>query len=235
MKAERSLLAIIPARAGSKGVRNKNLRPLAGKPLVAWTIEAARSSSRVDRVVVSTDSEAIAEAARAWGADVPFRRPKKYATDRAAVAGVVVHALKRLARDEGRTYDDFVVLQPTSPLRTAAHIDAAAAALCRRPDADALVSVVEARESPYWMKVIDNRGGLRPFLSGRRAYPRRQDLPRVYVLNGALYMGRSARFLDRPDFYAGTCLAFVMDRASSLDIDDADDFAYGEYLLARRG
>ncbi len=230
----RSLLAIIPARGGSKTIKDKNIRSLAGRPLLAWTIEAAKTSKYVDRVVVSTDSKAIAEISKTWGADVPFLRPPDLATDEAPGNDVIVHCLRWIRENEPRAYDFFIYLQPTSPLRTSAHIDAAMERLVGDPAAEALVSVAEAADHPYWLKSIDGRGRLASWRPDGRPISRRQDLPKLYVLNGAIYIALSHVFDAHPDFYAGPCLGFVMDRTSSVDIDDENDFAFAEFLLSRR-
>jgi N-acylneuraminate cytidylyltransferase/CMP-N,N'-diacetyllegionaminic acid synthase len=230
----RSLLAIIPARGGSKTIKDKNIRSLAGRPLIAWTIEAAKTSKYVDRVVVSTDSEAIAGISKTWGADVPFLRPPDLATDEAPGNDVIVHCLRWIRENEPRAYDFFIYLQPTSPLRTSAHIDAAMEQMVGDPAAEALVSVAEAADHPYWLKIIDDRGRLASWRPDGRPMSRRQDLPKLYILNGAIYIARPHVFDAHPDFYAGPCLGFVMDRTSSVDIDDENEFAFAEFLLNRR-
>jgi N-acylneuraminate cytidylyltransferase/CMP-N,N'-diacetyllegionaminic acid synthase len=230
----RSVLAVIPARGGSKGIKDKNIRELAGKPLIAWTIEAAKKSKYIDRAIVSTDSPKIAEISRTWGAETPFNRPPKLATDRASTNDVILHCLKWIHQNEHKTYDYFVLLQPTSPLRNSAHIDDAVEKMIADRNADSLVSIVESKENPYWTKIIDKKGRLRPFLPDREHHSRRQDLPKTYVLNGAIYISKSKTFMTNPDLFGGKCLPYIMDRESSVDIDDEDDFFYAEYLIARR-
>ncbi len=230
----RSILAVIPARGGSQGIKDKNIRELGGKPLIAWTIEAAKKSKYIDRAIVSTDSTKIADISRTWGAEVPFIRPPGLATDRASTNAVILHGLKWIDQNEHKTYDDFVLLQPTSPLRNSAHIDDAVEKMTADRSADSLVSVVASKENPYWTKIIDKRGRLLPFLPDREHPSRRQDLPKTYALNGAIYISKSKTFMTNPDLFGGKCLAYVMDRESSVDIDDEDDFLYAEYLIARR-
>src|SRR5262245_42726679 len=168
-------LGLITARESSKRLPGKNLKPLCGKPLISYTIEAALASSRLDRVVVSTDGEEIAAVARRWGAEVPFLRPKELATDEASSVDVMVHTLSWFQRQENASPDALVLLQPTSPLRTATHIDEAIA-LYEARKADCVVAVSEPDRHPYWMKTIDAEGQLIPFLPiDSRRYHRKQS------------------------------------------------------------
>ena len=160
------VLAVIPARGGSKGLPGKNILPVGGKPLIAYSIDAARACAAVDRVIVSSDDDAIIAAARACGCDVPFRRPDELATDTAASIDVILHAL-----DQVPGYDYVVLLQPTSPLRTAADIDAACERLAGH-GAQACVSVSPVEQSPYWMYHISDGGELKPTATKSRVVSR---------------------------------------------------------------
>lgn len=218
------VLAVVPARGGSKGVPGKNVRVVGGKPLIVWTIEAARAASHIDRLVVSSDDDAIIAAARAADADVPFRRPAHLATDSAATIDVVFHALDQLPG-----FEFVVLLQPTSPMRSSADIDAALEC-CIRADAPACVSVAEAEQSPYWMFNLDAVGHLRPLLGETHAASRRQDLPPVYVLNGAVYVANCAWLRQARSFVTPETVAYLMPPARSVDIDTELDMIAFESL-----
>lgn len=227
MIANLSVLAIIPARGGSKGLPGKNLRPLAGLPLIAWSIAAARACPAIDDVIVSTDDPAIAAAARAAGARVPFLRPAELATDSARTIDVVHHALGALPQPP----DLLVLLQPTSPLRQAEDITAALTR-CIDAGADTCVSVTPSAKSPAWMYQIDPAGRMRPLLEDRPTGRRRQDLPPVYVLNGAVYVARTPWLLAHDGFIAPNGVASVMPPERSVDIDTLLDFRLAELLMA---
>lgn len=214
----KKVLALITARGGSKGLPRKNLLPACGRPLIAWTIGAAAEAEFVNRVVVSTDDDEIMEAARAWGGDVPFRRPSALASDTASSIDVVLHALDQLPG-----FDYVVLLQPTSPLRTAADIDAALK-LAAASGAPSCVSVCEASQSPYWMYQLDNDGKLTPVLDSPLSLSRRQDLPPVYVPNGAIYVARVDWLRRTRSFLGGGSIAYPMPVERSLDIDTLEDF-----------
>jgi CMP-N,N'-diacetyllegionaminic acid synthase len=211
------VLAVIPARGGSKGVPGKNIREAGGKPLIAWAIDAARGVERIDRAIVSSDDAAIIAAARKLGADVPFVREARLASDQAAAIDVVLDAL---ARCPGHAW--VVLLQPTSPLRTAADIDGAIDR-CIEAKAPSCVSVCAVSESPYWMYRIGAGGQLQPLL-GEASQARRQDLPAVYVLNGAIYVARADWLARGKSFVGADTVAYVMPAERSLDIDTEDDF-----------
>jgi N-acylneuraminate cytidylyltransferase len=218
----KSVLALIPARGGSKGVPRKNVRLAGGKPLIAWTIEAAKRSRYVDRVVLSSDDAEIIETAKKWGCEVPFKRSPELATDQASSASVVVDALERVPG-----FDYVVLLQPTSPLRTGADIDACLEK-CLKDNADSCVSVTEAEQSPYWMYALDARGRMKPLLNGSETADRRQDLPKVLALNGAVYVARSDWFREKRGFVAENTVCVVMPAERSLDIDTEMDMKYLE-------
>lgn len=211
-------LALITARGGSKGLPRKNVLPAGGKPLIAWTIEAAQQSRSVDKVVLSSDDDEIMEAAEKWGCDVPFRRPAFLASDTASSMDVVKHALNELPG-----YDYVILLQPTSPMRTAYDIDAAFSLLqsCRAPSC---VSVCEAEQSPYWMYKIGSDNRLEELLTKSELVTRRQDLPPVYVLNGAIYIAKVDWLREKGSFLEDGCVAYLMPKDRSIDIDNAGDF-----------
>lgn len=219
-------LALIPARAGSKGVPGKNIRTLAGKPLIAWTIEAALASRHIDRVVVSSDGADILAAARDWGAETPFVRPTELARDDTPGIDVVLHALAQLPG-----FDWVVLLQPTSPLRLAADIDAAIET-CREANAPACVSVTMPSKSPYWMYTLAGDGRMCPLIEQASLPTRRQDLPAVYALNGAVYVAR-VDWLERTrSFLTAETVAYTMLPERSIDIDTELDFRVAELVMS---
>lgn len=218
MIAGRSVLALIPARGGSKGLPGKNILAVNGRPLLAWTVDAARRSDYVDRVVLSSDDETIAAAALACGCEVPFRRPSELASDTAATIDVALHALAELPG-----HDWLVLLQPTSPLRAAADIDAALER-CVTTGARTCVSVTAVEQSPYWMYRMGGDQRLVPIIETPPGITRRQDLPAVYALNGAVYVADVGELKRTRSFVNADTVAHVMPTERSIDIDTAADF-----------
>ena len=217
------ILAIIPARGGSKGVSRKNIRDLAGKPLIAWTIEASLASSGLNRVIVSTENDEIAAISRDLGADVPFLRPAELAADDTTTLAVLQNVLARLKAEEGYIPDVVMTLQPTSPLRTARHIDEAISLFEADTNADSLVSCIEVPHifHPESVMNADKDGYLRPYLDQPQP-TRRQDKAPVFARNGAaIYMTRT-KCLDK-FIFGGNLIAYPMDEVSSLDIDSEQD------------
>lgn len=212
------VLALITARGGSKGLPRKNILLAAGKPLVAWTIDAAISAECVERVVLSSDDHEIMDAARSAGCDVPFCRPAHLATDVATSIDVVLHALDQLPG-----FEYVVLLQPTSPLRTAEDIDAAFG-LMIESGAPSCVSVCDVDQSPYWMYKVAAGNKLERLLSGMDRVTRRQDLPPIYILNGAIYIANIDWLRVNKSFVGVETVAYLMPKERSLDIDTAQDF-----------
>lgn len=227
-----SILGLITARGGSKGIPRKNLADLNGKPLIAWTIEAGLKSNDLDRVIVSTDDQEIAVVARQYGAEVPFMRPAELAADRSAHIPVIQHALQWVEKACGRLPEYVCLLQPTSPFRTAEHINQAVA-LLREKTADAVVGVCEAKTHPFLTRKIDEHGLLQPFMSIPSGYLRRQDFPPAYEINGAIYLCRSSIVMKEETLLPEKTRAFVMDEKASLDIDTPDDLAYAKVQLVK--
>lgn len=226
------ILAIVPARGGSQGVPRKNIRILAGRPLIAYTINAALESKYHLRVVVSTDDESIAEIAKGIGAEVPFLRPSHLARNDTPMLPVLQHAMECLKKD-GYRPDIIVVLQPTSPLRTSKHIDQAISILVNT-GADSVVSVCEVEYSPYWMKKIDQSGRVAPFLDTEKEYNRRQDLPKVYRLNGAIFITRPDIIMNEDRLLGDDTRAYIMEPEDSIDIDTEFDFRVAELIMKER-
>ena len=228
------VLALVPARGGSKGVPRKNLRVVAGKPLLQWTLEASAAAERVERTVVTTDDPEIAELARALGAEVPFQRPAELAGDEVPDFPVYRHALDRLAEKDGYEPDAVAWLRPTSPLRMADDIDAAVE-LLERSGADAVRSVSPSEYHPYWMKRLEE-GRLLPLIEGANesTHPRRQLLPEVFRLNGAVDVIRCASVAHDGPLFGGTIAGYAMPRERSVDIDDELDLELAALLLDRQ-
>lgn len=218
------VLALIAARGGSRGVPRKNLRIAGGKPLLVWTAEAARASRYVDRVVTSTDDEEIRDEALRCGSEVPFMRPARLATDDATSVDVALDALGRLP---GFGY--LVLLQPTSPLRTAEDIDRAIE-LCSAAGAPSCVTVRRAAESPWWMYTVGDGRRLEPVVPGARA-TRRQELPPAYLLNGAVYVAETSALSAHRAFVMPGTVALEMPDERSVDIDTEADLALADQRL----
>lgn len=234
-----TVLGIITARGGSKGVPGKNLKLLAGQPLLAYTVAAARASRSLDRVILSTDDDAIAAAGRALGCEVPFIRPAELARDDTPHLPVIQHAADWMRDQAGYRPDAVMVLQPTSPLRTAGDIDAASA-LLESSGADSVLSVSEVpgHSHPARTLRLDANGTAVLYASGepvRRRINRRQDLPEAWVMNGAIYACRTGLLAGpQASLYGDRVVAYRMPAERSVSIDDMDDWAAAERALLAR-
>jgi CMP-N-acetylneuraminic acid synthetase len=225
------VLFVIPARGGSKRLPRKNILPLAGKPLIAWTIEAALQSGIAGEVCVSTDDEEIARVSRDFGASVPFLRPPELASDTAGSAAVVLHAIEFYRQVQGRDFGTVAFLQPTSSLRNAEDVRAAFE-LLRDRGAENVVSVCPVDHSPLWSNVLPEDGSLKGFIRDEVKGKRSQDLPQYYRLNGAIYICAVDRFLrDRSLLLETKAYAYVMSQEHSIDIDTELDFRFAEALI----
>ncbi len=225
----KKVLAIIVARGGSKGLPGKNLAPCGGRPMLEWTIEAARGSTLVDRTIISSDDPAILDAARRAGVEVPFVRPSELATDEAPMFGVVEHAVSTL--DDGSAIG--VLLQVTSPLRSADDIDAALR-MMERTGAPSVVGVAEATKPPYWMFALGEGERVSPLFPEHFTAPRRQALPKAYSPNGAIYVFDLAWFRAGRLFITPETAAYVMPAERSVDVDTSMDLALADLLLRAR-
>jgi len=225
-----NILALIPARGGSKGIPRKNLAQLCGRPLITWTIAAARSASCITRIVVSTDDGEVSRVARENGAEAPFLRPAELATDTTPGIEPVIHAVEWLDANERYQPDLVMLLQPTSPLRTSADIQASVE-LFNKSGADAVVSVTEAEHHPYWMKRFGPGGRLEDFVRLGEVPARRQDLPPAYALNGAIYLIKREVLLSGRTLFPADTAGYVMPRERSLDIDSLLDLRVAGLLL----
>ncbi len=228
-----TILALVTARGGSKGLPGKNILPLAGRPLIGWTIEAARDSGRLDRIILSTDDPAIVEVARSHGAEAPFLRPTELARDDSPHIDAVLHALQWLDRHDGYRPDFVLLLQPTSPLRTSRDIGAAIA-MAESGAADSVVGVTQTHDHPYLARRMSSDGLLFPFVPCDIDYPRRQDLSPAYAVNGAIYLNRRERLLATRSFESGRAVGYEMPAERSLQIDTAWDFHLCDLVLRHR-
>lgn len=221
------VLAIVPARGGSKGVTRKNIRNLAGMPLIAWTIEEAKKSKYIDRLILSSEDNEIIETAKEYGCDIPFVRPVHLAEDTTSGIEPVLHALKEIVG-----YDYVILLQPTSPLRIVEDIDGCIENLIETKS-PACVSVTKPTNSPYWMYTVNSEGKVVPLIEQDGLTIRRQDLPVVYALNGAVYVAEVNWLKQNKSFLAPETVAFIMPNDRSYDIDTEDDFLWCEWLMQR--
>ena len=221
-------VGIITARGGSKGLPRKNIRPLAGKPLLAWTADAARGAKRLARVILTTDDPEIAEVGRAAGLDVPFMRPAELALDTTPTLPVLQHAVGWL-ESSGDRYDAIVLLEPTSPLRTSAMIDACVE-LLETTGADSVVTVlpVPAEHNPHWVYFRDERGHLRIATGEANPIGRRQDLPPAFHRDGSVFAMRRDVLVEQGSLYGARLVGHPVDPACSINIDTAEDWERAE-------
>lgn len=226
------IVAIIPARGGSKGIPRKNIRNLCGKPLIAHTIEEARKSNYIDRVIVSTEDSEIASIGKSYGAEIPFLRPIELSQDDTPGIDPIIHCVEWLIENEDYTPDYVICLQCTTPFRNSIQIDEAIKTLIDS-DKESLVSLCESDISPYWMKKIEN-GHIVDFMNDSKFYARRQETPPVYKLNGAIYISRVNNLLQNRNWYTNQTQAFIMNKVTSLDIDDILDFKFAEFLFKEK-
>lgn len=223
----KTVLAIIPARGGSKGIPRKNIKILAGKPLIAWTIEEAKKSKFIDRLILSSEDDEIIKVAQEWGCEVPFVRPVELARDDTPGIEPVIHAINTIEEK----YDYVVLLQPTSPLKSVDDIDGCIET-CLTSCAPSCVSVTEVDQHPHWMYTIDALGCLSPIIQQKKETNCRQDLPSVYVLNGAVYIAQSIFLANERSFLTSMTKAYVMTKERSLDIDEDMDLKLCEILMS---
>jgi len=227
----KNILGLIPARGGSKGLPRKNIKPLLGKPLIAWTIEQALASKYLDRVVVSTDDKEIAEISKKYRADISFIRPKELAEDNAKRIEVVLHTIDWFREnDKRKQYDLIMLLQPTSPLRNSEDIDKAIELLFLK-EAKAIVSVCEVDHHPLWANTLSKDGSMKDFIRKEIMNKNRQELPIFYRLNGAIYLAYCDYIKEQESFFGENTFAYIMPRERSIDIDDEIDFELVEILI----
>jgi len=225
----KSVLAIIPARGGSKRLPRKNVLSLAGKPLIVWTIEAAQKTKYIDRIIVSTDDQEIVAVSKKAGAEIIIRHDD-LASDTATSFDVVKHVIDTI--DE--KYDFTLLLQPTSPLRTEHHIDEACELLIQK-NADAIISVTEMDHSPLWANTLPEDGDMGHFLKAEIIGKRSQDLQKYYRLNGAIYICRTEKLLTEKSFFiSDKIFAYKTIKETSVDIDEYSDLLFAQWLLSQK-
>lgn len=225
MKNSPKILGIIPARGGSKGIKNKNIIDIKGKPLISWTIEAAHKSSVINKTIVSSDSEDIISVARKLGCDA-IKRPPNLANDDTPSIDVVLHALELC-----KGFDYIILLQPTSPLRDYKEIDQAYSKMINLK-AESCVSLCAVDKSPYWMYQVDKTSyRLTNVMSKNNKYLRRQDTPEVHILNGAIYISEVSLILKTKKLVSDKTIGYIMPQYKSIDIDSIKDLNYFKSLL----
>jgi N-acylneuraminate cytidylyltransferase/CMP-N,N'-diacetyllegionaminic acid synthase len=224
-----TVVCVIPARGGSKGVPRKNIKPLAGKPLIAYTIEQSLQSEYIDRTIVSTEDKEIADISRKYGAEVPFMRPDVLAGDQVATVDVLLHAIKWLEEEDKYNFEILVLLHTTTPLRTVIDIDACIDLLVSS-EAGNVFSVTEAHRNPYFNIVEADNNGIAT-LAKKGDFTTRQSAPKVYDMNSSIYVWWKDILKSEKKIFLKNSLIYIMPKERSLDIDDNLDFKIAEFLI----
>ena len=231
----KSVIGIVPARAGSKGLPRKNIAPLCGKPLIAWSIEAGLRSQYIDLVIVSTDSNKIAGISAEYGASVPFIRPAELATDETPTIDVVIHALEYLNNQRKQRFDYTVLLEPTSPLRDEADIDRAIKQLVDNVGASSLVGISRTEaQNPEFLVCLSENNFLRGFDQSEIKPVRRQEIKDVYFLEGSIYVSDTKTLIARRTFCHQETLGCIFPKWKSLEVDDLEDLIMVEALMLHK-
>lgn len=225
-------IAIIPARSGSKGLPDKNIKTLNGKPLLWYSVNAAIKSGMFDEIMVSTDSEEYAKIAQSCGAKVPFLRSEANSGDASGTFDAVREVLEHY-RKAGREFENVTILQPTSPFRSGEDIKRAFN-LFKEKDAKAVVSVCKAEHPIFWYNTIDENLSMEKFNESVKNAARRQDAQDYYRLNGAIYIVDVNVVISKKSLYENDCYAYIMEEKNSIDIDTIEDFEYAEFLINKR-
>lgn len=227
----KNIVCLIPARGGSKGIKKKNIKQLNGKPLIGWTIEEAKKARYINDIYVSSEDDEILKVSKQFGVEL-LKRDEKLALDTTSSMEVVIDFIKQL-KEKNIAYNHLLLLQCTSPLRRVCHIDEAIERYLNSLDkCDSLISIVEQEEHPYLARKIRNNGTLEDFMEfDKNIYYRRQDYPKVYHINGAIYMAKVDALLKEKTFETKRTYGYVMDKISSVDIDDEMDFRLAEWML----
>tara|TARA_Y100000310_G_scaffold249098_1_gene255114 strand:+ start:2601 stop:3350 length:750 start_codon:yes stop_codon:yes gene_type:complete len=229
----KKVLAYIPARSGSKGIKDKNIIPLFGKPLIAYSIESARKSKYVDEVIVSTDSEKYAEVSREYGANVPFIRPSELATDLAKEMDTTLHLIKWVEDNLEEKYDYIIRLQCTSPLRTSEDIDKAIE-LMEEKGADSIISVNECLVTPVWTNTLPEDLSMKDFIKPEYKYKNRQELPIFYQLNGSVFIAKWELIKEKGSWYYDKSYACILPKENSIDIDEEMDLLIASTIMKKK-
>lgn len=230
MYKDKRILAIIPARGGSKGLPGKNIRELCGKPLIAWSIEHAQKSKYIDDIFISTDSQEIADVAEKYGAPCPELRPAEYAVDTAPSSAFIIYTLEKMAKEKV-PYDYFILLEPTSPLRDETDVDKSIGMLIDNPEVESCVGVCKAEDvHPAFMLTLNESGLIQPYEPKFRLL-RRQDLTPVYYFEGSVYVSSVKAYLDKKTFYHDKTLPYIVPKWKSFEVDDVIDFTIIEAMM----
>lgn len=228
-----SILCIIPARGGSKGLPGKNIRDLAGEPLISHSINVAKSSNMFDEIMVNTDSDDIAIIAKQYGASVPFIRPAELAGDKSQIMDTYLFTIEYY-RKKGIYFDAVMVLLPTAPLRNVEDI-VGAINLMKSRKADSVVTVCEVDHPPFWMNTLEDDCSMKTFFKEEYRHKNRQELPTYYRINGAIYLAMTETLIRDRDWYSSEVYAYKMPRERSVDIDSVLDFKIAEMIIAEKG
>jgi N-acylneuraminate cytidylyltransferase/CMP-N,N'-diacetyllegionaminic acid synthase len=235
MIERKKVLAVIPARGGSKGIPKKNIVPFCGKPLIEWTIIEALKSKYIDKLIVSTDSTEIAEVARNLGAEIPFMRPNELSTDESDSVSSITHTIHQISEMDENKYDFVILLEPTSPLREVADIDGALEELVLNPLAESIVGIARAEsQNPAFLLRKNETGYLEPYESNSKSFVRRQEIAEYYYLEGTVYISLVGSLLERNTFYHDKTIGYLVPKWKATEIDDYDDLAIAEALFMRR-
>lgn len=224
------MIALIVARGGSKGLPNKNIKILNGKPLIAYTIEAAKKSKNIDEIILSTDCPKIAEISITYGAKVPFMRPEFLATDTSPVIETFLYTIDKLKNEFNYNIEDFILLQPTSPLRTTKDIDNAIEIFYSK-NADSVISYTPENHPIFWHKIINEDYSIKDIFENNSS--NRQDFQKTYYPNGAIYIFKY-NLIKQKKYYSDKSFAYIMPRNRSIDIDTIEDFEYAEFLMSKK-
>jgi len=223
------MLAVIPARGGSKGLPGKNVKKLAGKPLIAYTIEAALSSKEVTQIVISTDDEEIANVCSKYDVEIPFMRPEVLASDNALIVDTYTYTVDRINKEQNKNYQNMIALLPTCPLRNGNDIDSAVK-IFKEKEADSVISYYEAPHPVQWYRYIDNNGVLRSVFQESDRLANRQEENITYLPNGAIYVFKM-NLLRENKYYSDKSYPYLMPSSRSIDIDTLNDFKMAECAL----
>lgn len=227
------LLCIIPARGGSKGLPNKNIKDFNGNPLISYSIVEAKKSKYINKVIVSTDDYKIAEISKKYGAEIPFMRPSELAGDSSRIIDTYCYTINKLKNEFEFNTDILVVLQPTSPLRTVKHIDEAIELFLEK-SADSIVSLSEVQHPPYWYKNMDETNKVSDFITMNDTTALRQELPKVYCPNGAIFIFKADMIVKEKQLYTEHSFGYLMSTDESVDIDSLLDFKIAEMIIKER-
>ncbi len=230
MISGKKVLVLIPARGGSKGIKDKNIYPLCGKPLIAYTVESAKKSKYVDNIIVTSDSRRIIDVAKEYGANAPFVRPVELASDTSKSIDAILHAINWL-NEHNDNYDILVLLQPTSPLRTTADIDNALEVFIKNNE-KALVSISEVSDNPVLIRTINTDGTIKKLLDSSSTI-RRQDMEKYYRVNGSIYINKISEITFETSFNDNP-IPYIVETENAVDIDELKDIVIAEWYLKQR-